>query len=291
MSGNDIGPDGIGRGGEPSTFGPAVLPERAGPSEHGTTALADRPPVPPPHDFDAFLADLQPRRTRTLPAAGAAVIAFAAAATAVAVARGHEDPAPDTPSLVSALTSDAPAAHAPAPPPVVPGYQVVAAPDRAAAYDVPPGWTIAPTDHVAGFGRAPDSLTGKGYAAEGRDYCPGSTRTVAFLTAADDTDPAAAATAIGTRAARLAYTTDGTPAPAEPLHSLDGAQHGMFVETRGRTADPEPGCAAEYSVYTWAAPSTNGSFVMVIAADTGVPGAVDPATAKRVFASVRPYDP
>ncbi|MEV0357417.1 hypothetical protein AB0H71_15270 [Nocardia sp. NPDC050697] len=249
--------------------------------------------MPPPHDFDAFLATYRARPStpnRTLPAAGAAVLAFAAAATAVAVARGSDDPEGGAPPLVSALTSDAPASIA-VPSPVLPGYRVVAAPDRDAAYDVPAGWHVAPADTVAGFGRAPDALTGKGYATDGRDYCPGSTRTVAFLTAADEQDPAAAATAIGAKAARLAYADPGAAAPAEPLRSLDGGQQGMFVETRGRIARPAPGCAAEYSVYTWAAPSTNGSFVMVIAADTGVPQALDAAGAKRVFSSIRPYEP
>ncbi|MFC8532018.1 hypothetical protein [Nocardia sp. NPDC057227] len=248
--------------------------------------------MPPPHDFDAFLAEYRTGpsgQSRTLPAAGAVVLVFAAAATAVAVTRGSDAPA-GGPSLVSALTSEAPASVA-APPPVLPGYQVVAAPDRDAAYDVPAGWHIAPADTVAGFGRAPDALTGKGYATDGRDYCPGSTRTVSFLTAAADADSAAAATAVGAEAARLAYADPGAAAPAEPLRSIDGGQQGMFVETRGRIARPAPGCAAEYSVYTWAAPSTNGSFVMVIAADTGVPHALDAAGAKRVFSSIRPYEP
>ncbi|MFC8044515.1 hypothetical protein [Nocardia sp. NPDC057353] len=249
--------------------------------------------MPPPHDFDTFLAEYRAKPagpSRSLPAAGAAVLVFAAAATAVAVARGSDDREGGAPPLVSALTTEATAGVA-VPPAVIPGYRVVPAPDRDAAYDVPAGWQIAPVETVAGFGRAPDSLTGKGYASDGRDYCPGSTRTVSFLTAAAERDPAAAAAAVGAEAARLAYADPGTAGPAEPLSSLDGGQHGMFVETRGRITQPAPGCAAEYSVYTWAAPSTNGSFVMVIAADTGVPQALDPAGAKRIVGSIRPYEP
>ncbi len=209
---------------------------------------------------------------------------------------GSNDP---TPGLVSALTTSIRPATSPKAAaavsnetPVVPGYQVVVAPDSGAAYDVPADWTVSAPEHSGGFGSPPHSVGGKGYATEGKNYCPGSTRTVSFLTGTDDADSATAATQLGTRAAKAAYPgspTGGTPGPAQPLDSLDGSRHGVFVETRGTITDAKPGCATEYSIYTFATTAETGSFVMVIAADTGVPKAVDPDTARRIFASIRPH--
>ncbi|MFC9440525.1 hypothetical protein [Nocardia sp. NPDC057030] len=231
------------------------------------------------------------------------------AITAVTLAKrgsNNADSQRNSPSMVSALTTSAgaptPSKTSTASPtpsssgrhetPVVPGYQVVVAPDRGAAYDVPPGWTIAPETAIGGYGEPPNAVAGKGYASDGKGYCPGSTRTASFLTGSKDADSGTAATDLGTRTAKLAYTasTDARPAPPVPLESLDGTQRGMFVETKGTVTQAKPGCATAYSVYTAAFPTDNGSFVMVITADTGVPNAVDADTAKRIFTSIRPHD-
>ncbi|MGY4100388.1 hypothetical protein ACW2Q0_12660 [Nocardia sp. R16R-3T] len=244
------------------------------------------------------------RRTAWIAAAAAMLVVAGGATAAVVTAdRGSVDTTAQNPvpSMVSALTptnshtSTQPTTtkHAPAnhETPVVPGYQVVVASDLGAAYDVPADWTVAPDGKVGGFGEPPNAVTGKGLATEGKSYCPGSTRTVAFLTGSKDTDSATAATELGTRTAKIAYTNSpgGTPGAAQPLRSLDGSQQGMFVETKGTATKVNPGCATEYSVYTFATPTDSGNFVMVIAADTGVPNAVDAATAMRIFTSIRPH--
>ncbi|WP_040686047.1 hypothetical protein [Nocardia vinacea] len=244
------------------------------------------------------------RRTAWI-AASVATLVVAGGATAAIVTANHGSDATaqnPVPSMVSALTptvshtSTQPTTTKPAPAnnetPVVPGYQVVVASDLGAAYDVPADWTVAPDGKVGGFGEPPNAVTGKGLATEGKSYCPGSTRTVAFLTGSKDTDSATAATELGTRTAQIAYTNSsgGTPGAAQPLRSLDGSQQGMFVETKGTATKVNPGCATEYSVYTFATPTDSGNFVMVIAADTGVPNAVDAATAMRIFTSIRPHE-
>ncbi|MFI6997121.1 hypothetical protein [Nocardia sp. NPDC050175] len=237
------------------------------------------------------------------------LLVAAGAVTAVTLAKrgsNNADSQRNSPSMVSALTTSAGAQPTPskttAPPtptsssrhenPVVPGYQVVVAPDRGAAYDVPPGWTIAPETAIGGYGEPPNAVAGKGYASDGKGYCPGSTRTASFLTGSKDADSGTAATDLGTRTAKLAYTAsaDAHPAAPVPLESLDGTQKGMFVETKGTVNQAKPGCATAYSVYTAAFPTENGSFVMVITADTGVPHALDADTAKRIFTSIRPHD-
>lgn len=236
------------------------------------------------------------------------LLVAAGAVTAVTLAKrgsNNADSQRNSPSMVSALTTSEGAptpSKTTAPPtttnsgrheaPVVPGYQVVVAPDRGAAYDVPAGWTIAPETAIGGFGEPPNAVAGKGYASDGKGYCPGSTRTASFLTGSKDADSGTAATDLGTKTAKVAYTAsaDAHPAAPVPLESLDGTQKGMFVETKGTVSQAKPGCATAYSVYTAAFPTENGSFVMVIAADTGVPNALDADTAKRIFTSIRPHD-
>ncbi|MEU8894919.1 hypothetical protein [Nocardia sp. NPDC048505] len=183
----------------------------------------------------------------------------------------------------------APTAAANSEKPLVPGYQVVLAPDSGAAYDVPADWTVAAPDVTGKFGAPPNTVMGKGMATEGKDYCPGSTRTISLLTGSDNADSTGAAIELGAKAAQ-AYAGGASPGAPQPLASYDGTQNGVFVETKGRVPNPNPGCASEYSVYTFATPAEQGTFVMVIAADIGVPKAVDPDTAKRIFASIRPHN-
>lgn len=245
-------------------------------------------------------------------AAGVAALLLAGGAiTAFALTRGDGDPTTTasgstTPSMVSALTTTGappptskskPNSTTPSPSgaagnrtPLIAGYQVVASPDRGAAYDVPPSWKVATETTIGGVGEPPgDTVIGKGYATDGRDYCPGSTRTMSLLTGSKQADHAAAGAELGTKAAPLAYSgATGTPGPAQPLKSIDGKTEGMFTETTGTVPTPKPGCASTFSIYTYAFKgSKDGSFVMVMIADTGVPDAIDAATAKRIFSSVR----
>ncbi|MFD3746817.1 hypothetical protein [Nocardia sp. NPDC058633] len=232
--------------------------------------------------------------------------------TAVALTRGDDAPTTATgatPSMVSALsttpgptssgktepstTSPSPSGAASDRKPLIEGYQVVASPDRGAAYDVPPSWKVATETTIGGVGEPPgDSVIGKGYASDGRDYCPNSTRTLSLLTGSKNADHAAAGAELGTKAAPLAYQgAKGTPGPAQPLKSMDGKTEGMFTETTGTVPTPKPGCASTFSVYTFAFTGTkDGSFVMVMIADTGVPDAIDAAAAKRIFSTVRALD-
>lgn len=230
---------------------------------------------------------------------GIGLLIAIALVVAVAVAKGSksssEPPSETTsPSLVSALTSSADAAPtttaAPSPavpvsdvPAVVPGFQAVVAADVGAVYDVPVGWVVSAEGRLGG---PPNGIVGKG-------YCPGSTRTIALLTGSDAKDSGKAATELGARTAKSAYadTSGGHSGEPQPLSSLDGLQRGVFVETKGTLATSRPGCATEYSIFTFAMPSDaeEGSFVMVIAADTGVPHALDADTAKRIFTSIRPH--
>ncbi|MFC4124238.1 hypothetical protein [Nocardia rhizosphaerae] len=243
-------------------------------------------------------------------AVGAAAVVLAGGITAFALTRGGASTASGpTPSMVSALTTTVPPPSATAKPststpaptgaaagrtPVIKGYQVVASPDRGAAYDVPPGWDVAAETTIGGVGglTSGDAVVGKGFATHGEDYCPGSTRTMSLLTGSKQADHAVAGAELGKKAAALGYRgSTGTPGPAEPLTSIDGKTSGMFTETTGAIADPEPGCGSTYSVYAYAFDGAKeGSFVMVMIADTGVPDAIDATEAKRIFSSIRALD-
>jgi len=201
------------------------------------------------------------------------------------------------PTMVSALTSESSPTTTPTPtgevsdiPPAIPGYQAVSVPKRKAAYDVPRNWEVASEGTLAGFGAPPDAIAGSGAATDGRNYCDNSNRTVTFVTGSDIPDAATAATRLGRDVARLGYSVeeDVESDEPEPLTSTDHSQHGMLAQTRGTVPDPKPGCASTFSVYTFAIPSQNGSVVLVLTADTGVPDAVDPATATSILGSVRP---
>ncbi|MEU4343662.1 hypothetical protein AB0H00_20740 [Nocardia sp. NPDC023852] len=291
-------------------------PAHSGPEQYGEVIPLERyrsgyggAQYPPQAGFSGYGPNSGGRGKTVLLVGLVVLLVAGVAVTAVVLAKRGSDSAQETsPSMVSALTttgaahSSAPTTTTPAPTttvgaagnetPLIPGYQVVVAPDRGAAYDVPADWTVAPRGTVGGFGEPPNAVGGKGYASEGKGYCPGSTRTVAFLTGSNDADSARAATELGTKTAKLAYkeSPGGTPSAPVPLASLDGSQHGMFVETKGTASQVKPGCATAYSVYTVAFPSDNGNFVMVIVADTGVPNALDAETAKRIFTSIRPHE-
>ncbi|MBH0779145.1 hypothetical protein [Nocardia bovistercoris] len=298
------------RGAAPKAVNAANSGTAAGWHPNGATTPPSNPYPPGYHinSFDRYFAGgfagLAParrnRNTRLWIGAGLAALVLTAGATVAVVAdTGAEAAGEDEPSMVSALTTSerqivpkAPAARS-TETPLIPGYQVVVAPDSGAAYDVPWEWTVADSTRTGGVGVPPNAVGGKGYTFEGKNYCPGSTRSIAFLTGADIPDSAAAAAELGIRTARAAYPDSpagATPGPPEPLDSIDGNQHGAFVETRGAIGNAKPGCATRYTVYTFATPTDTGNFIMVIAADTGVPAAVDPETARRIFTSIRPHE-
>ncbi|WP_157104036.1 hypothetical protein [Nocardia kruczakiae] len=270
-------------------------------AQHPHTALLQVPAEQPPRRRKALL----------LSVIGVLVVVAIGATVAVVASRHSDSPAAagsGKPSMVSALSSEnqpppppsrpqqtAPQQSAPkpqpgaAPPPMVPGYQVVQILDRGAAYDAPAEWKVDPVG-TAAWGSGSNPLEIAGLAQDGKNYCPNYTRTNAFLTMSPQADPAAAAADIGARMAKFGWSnaTVAAPAPAQPMVSLDGQLHGAFVETTGSAPPPAPGCATTFAVYTFAFPSENGNFVMTVAADTGVDKSVDKETAKRILSTIRP---
>ncbi|WP_019931714.1 hypothetical protein [Nocardia sp. BMG111209] len=272
------------------------VPNYAAPQPYSTGRYPAWDPPPPPDGGG---------RTRLYTVVAAAAAVVVAGITVAVISTGQhaaQSEAESTgPTMISALTSDTPvpgrggpnpaAGAAPTAPAtaVIPGYQVVSVPARGAAYDVPKDWVVDSIG-TAIWGDPPESLEIAGLTQEGKDYCPNYVRTNAFLTTSSQSDPARAANEVGMRMAKIGWSTaTGARADlAEPLTSLDGQLNGSFVQVNGTAPAPAPGCAATFAIYTFAFPNENGSFVMTIAADTGVPKAVDEDTAKKILASIRP---
>ncbi|WP_157101294.1 hypothetical protein [Nocardia shimofusensis] len=173
---------------------------------------------------------------------------------------------------------------------VLPGYQGVAVDSRGIAYDVPVGWTVDSPSVIRGFEGETGRISGTGTAVDGEDYCGENTRTLAFVSRAQETDHAATATEFGASTAEIAYDSSGWTRRVtgpEPLTTRSGIT-GWMVETSGnQTPDPAE-CATEYSVYTFVFPGTETpGLILTLAADRGVPGEVSPEQAREIFGTVR----
>ncbi|WP_067825457.1 hypothetical protein [Nocardia inohanensis] len=225
---------------------------------------------------------------------GALVVALVAVVAVVLVTRDSGTGAlPATSTSAAATTTSKPRTSTPTTTPSssqsprIPGYQVVVPAGTKAAWDVPSDWAIDQTAN--GWGSGSDRITVAGLAQEGVGYCPNYVRSNMFLSTSTLSDPAAAATDIGKRMAKLGWETltsvdSGAP---ESFSSSDNALHGSFVETSGAFTPPDPSCAKTYSIYTFAVSGGEGALVLTIAADTGVDRAVDRDFARRLLATFR----
>ncbi|MFE6863864.1 hypothetical protein [Nocardia sp. NPDC057668] len=235
---------------------------------------------------------------------GVLVVAIIGAVVTVVLVNGSSDEpsaqSKTTPSLISALTTEnSPSAKptapkssttkAGAPTAVIPGYQVVSIPDNGAAYDIPKSWAVDRSAQST-IGEGADQIPIAGLAQDGVDYCPDYVRTNIFLSQSVETDPGKAAADIGTKLSRIGWptTTGATPGAAEAFSSSGGELSGIYQEFKGSAPVQTAGCASTFTVYTFAFPGEEGAFVFTIAADTGVAGSVDTATAKKLLASIRP---
>ncbi|WP_067718545.1 hypothetical protein [Nocardia yamanashiensis] len=271
-------------GANPFPTGPN--PYQTGPSPH----QGAQPPYgggygPPPSDRN---------RVWLYAGIGALVVALVAVVAVVLVTRDSGTGAlPATSTSVAATTTSKPRSSAATTTPSssqsprIPGYQVVVPTGVQAAWDVPSDWTIDQT--ADGWGSGADRISVAGLAQEGVNYCPNFVRSNMFLSTSTLSDPAAAATDIGKRMAKLGWetlTTLNSGAP-ESFSSSDDTLHGTFVETSGAFTPPDPSCAKTYSIYTFAVSGGTGSLVLTIAADTGVDRAVDRDFGRRLLATFR----
>ncbi|MBV9847449.1 MAG: hypothetical protein JOZ47_20610 [Kutzneria sp.] len=189
--------------------------------------------------------------------------------------------------------------------PRTPGWQTAVSNKRGAAYDVPKAqWALNDPDDIVGFGPPGgpgDVVTGTGAAEYMRGYCagqPNSARAGTAVTAADNVPRDKSAPDIARRWAALAYHADNGPQPEvtlEPSKAIkvaDGKVDAtLAVADVTQPAATDPCTAKTAKVYATAVTGNqNGSVLLVLYADQGVPGALGDADVMKIMTSMRPSD-
>jgi hypothetical protein len=197
--------------------------------------------------------------------------------------------------LVEGTPSAAPRVDAP-----VAGWNVVRAPKRAAAYDVPPTWTVRTESTVIGFRDAQGNpVASSGAATYGEDRCGEfSNLAIAVVRHDEGTDLAAAARVNAELWAGAAYLDAANTPPAlstEPPETITTAagQQAVVVEVTATPATPNPTCGTTTgAVYAVAAGGYAGELgptaVLVVVADVDAPGAAPESDIRRMLSSLRP---
>ncbi|MEU1208813.1 hypothetical protein [Nocardia sp. NPDC005825] len=172
-----------------------------------------------------------------------------------------------------------------------PGAGTVVVPAYGVSYDVPNGWTVGDPSATVPQTGIDGTFTGHGKATEGGGYCPGSAyRSLAYVTRADGSDPAAAALKVAKISAQGGYMDkSGGAASAPTAVTTKSGIAGQQVETSGSWKPDPAGCTTTtYSIYTFAFTGPkNALLVLAILADRGTTGELAADQAKQIIASVR----
>lgn len=226
----------------------------------------------------------------------------------LAPAQSSPAPVPGSDAPAQAKDAPAPPGDAPTPsvdaPPVmdpgVPGWNVARSARRAAAYDVPPTWTVQPESAILGFrDGAGNMVASSGAATFGEDVCgDGSNLALAVLRHDEGTDLADAALRNAELWADAAYRDDAGTAPvlstaAPETITTAAGQPASVVEVTATLPAPVPPCGTTTgSTYAVAAGGFAGELgptvVLVVVADVGVPGAAPESDIRRLLSSLRP---
>ncbi|MGW4352860.1 hypothetical protein ACWELJ_12310 [Nocardia sp. NPDC004582] len=172
-----------------------------------------------------------------------------------------------------------------------PGAGTVVVPAYGISYDVPKGWAVGDQSETVPQTGLDGSFIGRGKATEGGGYCPGSAyRSLAYVTRADGSDPAAAALKVAKISAQGGYMdmTGGAPSAPTAVTTQSGIA-GQQVETSGSWKPSPAGCTTTtYSIYTFAFTGPkNALLVLAVLADRGTSGELAADQAKQIIASIR----
>lgn len=241
---------------------------------------------------------------------GIATVAVAVALAATVAACGRQIPGVAGPVLSdldrpSVTPTAGPTPGAPIPTilaPSVPGWLPVRSTTRAAAYDVPPTWSVASEGTYLGF---EDPATHKprvvstGAAQSGVDAC-GPNTSIGYSVLRHDDGPDLASSSLDNAGAwaDAAFRDDADKAPKltphspEPITTLAGEQ-AVVVRIDAVTASPTGGChATTGTVYAVAAGGYGGELgpvvVLVAITVTGVPGEVPDGQLRQMLTTLRP---
>lgn len=184
--------------------------------------------------------------------------------------------------------------------PVVPGWNVVRSVSRAAAYDVPPTWTVLSESTVIGFeDSAGNKVASTGAATFGKGACgDGASLALAVVRHDEGTDLALASRINAEVWADAAYRgpadarptlTTGAP---ETITTIAGLQ-ASIVKATATASTPVNGCGVTTGdAYAVSATGFTGELgptvVLVIVADAGVAGVVAESEIRQMLSSLRP---
>ena len=183
--------------------------------------------------------------------------------------------------------------------PVVPGWNVVRSVNRAAAYDVPPTWTVRSESTIIGFeDDAGNRVASTGAATFGEDVCGDGDLALAVVRHDEGTDLTAASTVLAEAWADLAYRDEADARPTlttgspETITTVTG-QQATVVEVTAALNSPATTCGITTgSVFAAAATGFTGEFgptvVLVVVAAVGVPGAAPESEIRQMLTTLRP---
>lgn len=185
--------------------------------------------------------------------------------------------------------------------PTIEGWHPVRSVKRAAVYDVPPSWTVLSEGTVAGYETKSGTVVASGAAEFGENACGGgrgSRLALAGIRHATYTDLAEASQSIATEWADRAYrdAADRSPtlttAAPEMVTSVSGKPAAIVKVTAILTEPTGPCHGTTGTVYAISATGFTGELgptvVLVIVADTGVPGAVSETEIRQILTTLRP---
>jgi len=185
--------------------------------------------------------------------------------------------------------------------PVIPGWNTVRSPSRAALYDVPPAWTVALESALVGFESKDQKLLviGNGSASVGRGTCgENNSLAVSVVRHSDQRNLGEASTMEAQNWAYVAYRSPDDRPPTlrtgrpQTITTLSG-QRASLVRVSATTAGPVNSCGGtQGAVYALSAGGFTGQLgptvILVIVADTGLPNAVPEGEIRQILTTLRP---
>lgn len=261
----------------------------------GQQPLAPQPGYgQPPYGYSAAPQPYSatPRRSggagAIIAAVAVVVVLVIGVAVAVAVSAGSSE---KTSAASGTTTTKAGPLTGTSTAPLTPGSKGVLIPAYRVAYDVPAGWTIHADSDPMSFSTAAGTISGRGQATEGADYCPGSVyRAMAAVTSTSETDLASAAATVAKISAGGGYSDPtGGQMSSPTLMKTQSGVSGQFVETSGPWTPMAAGCTANaYSVYSFGFANAAGTtLVLTILVDRGTTGELTADQAKQLINSLR----
>jgi hypothetical protein len=184
--------------------------------------------------------------------------------------------------------------------PVISGWSTVHSTQRAALYDVPPGWTVNSEDTITGFGTNGGQLlvAASGSASVGKNACGQSTSlATSVVKHSTSSDLATASTLEAQQWAGAAFLDADDHRPTlrtgkpETITTATG-KRAVIVEVTATAASSIGPCGPKGAAWAVSATGFTGPLgptaILVVVAATGLPAAVPDGEIRQILATLRP---